>query len=436
MGATTVIVTDRGSPVSGLPVFFHNPDGSVKLETVTSLSGASGLTLEPGSFVTVMQPRNRYGIDQFSTFSGVGVVGGPEVLHLDLTPRGPQAFEVDVTVADDGAGAVPYVVYTTCTGEEPHGVTPGMQTRLSLECASNAQGQVRADFLAVRLDPDTNEPVRAQFLPNVDVVAQKTITFPAGGYTPVDAVTVNYSNFGTHTFVHTYQSINTANGRLFESFEGGHPTLDTHVLARPQTTGTTLFTVSSTYPLPDAADEQLVYRWIPMPGGAPALSVDVLGTALPSYVNERPPSNPPLAPIIGQYDIAGKKLVWKEKVGPLSANFVRVRAKFHRADIPVDQVWSWQVIAARGTAPEVKFPALPTLMPFDFNPAAGDVAAIEELTNIKLPAGLSYDTIRAIGFADVNTFAAPNQSGTMIVQRRFIKECDTDPCPTEPVPVQ
>src|SRR5689334_7553638 len=67
-GSVTVIVTERGVPVAGVPVLFLGADAP--FEAVTSADGSSGRNLSGGS-VTVLLPKQRFGIDRLMTFTDV-----------------------------------------------------------------------------------------------------------------------------------------------------------------------------------------------------------------------------------------------------------------------------------------------------------------------------------------------------------------------------
>ena len=76
------------------------------------------------------------------------------------------------------------------------------------------------------------------------------------------------------------------------------------------------------------------------------------------------------------------------------------------------------------------FPKLPMLSPFDFNPIVGDIATVEELTNVQLPSTMGYDAVRARAFGNLNNLVPPAQ-GEMLVQHRRVKVPE-DKEPPEP----
>jgi hypothetical protein len=398
-GSVTVIVTERGNPVSGLPVFFSSANGATTFSAVTSVSGSCGFDLADG-FVTVHLPRLRYGVDQFTTFSGVKMT---DVLHLDLEPRGNATVDVDVTIAPDPmAPGAPHYLYTSCEAEEPITIAAGEKRTLPLACPSS-----KLDMLVARVDPETNAPVRSQLRTNIDLDVSRDIQLN-GAYSDVAIVNVEYPNLAPRVAVATTQALVSPRGRLYESYGGGQPATDTITIAKPVAAGHTTVLATHAFPIAGDFDEQVIYE---INNTTNPLVVQ-MSTRLPAYAN----TGTAEAPIVGAFDAAAQKLVWSEGAGT-RATFTRARVRFHRDDIPQGTAWTWQIVAARGAESAVQFPKLPALA-FDFNPVATDVATIEELTNVLVPVG--YDEVRTRGFADVNSFDLA--AGSMVVQRRYIPQ--------------
>ena len=82
-------------------------------------------------------------------------------------------------------------------------------------------------------------------------------------------------------------------------------------------------------------------------------------------------------------------VAWTERTGGTAADLVRAQLDVFRDDIPTGRVWHWRLAVARGSTPAVKFPTLPPVAGFDFNPASGDTTVIGELTELRLPGGLN-----------------------------------------------
>lgn len=392
-GATSVIVTDRGQPVPGAQVFFQGSDGATVLSSVTSATGACGFDLASG-FVTVLLHRD--GIAQLSTFAGVRL--GDE-LHLDLSPLGPTAVDVDVAVAPDGTAPGPYELYTSCGGG-PIAVQPGIN-RVTLDACSGAMG-----VLVTRLDPDTSEPITSHF----EMATAGSAISLGAAYAPVDTIAVSYVGLAPGAFASTTQLVLAPQGRLFLSFAS----TDAPMLRRPQTSPALLVMLASNATAPTDYDEQVVYDIAQVPATAAPLAID-MSPHLPGYTNtELDPARPP---IVGAYDAATRRIVWQPRAnGTATPDVVRARARFVRDGT----AWTWRIVAAHG-GPAMQLPTLPVL-PFDLNPAATDLATVDELTSVLLPAGASYDGVRAHGFAGIDTWIAPAAGTRMIVEQRRIPE--------------
>ena len=387
-GNVSVIVSDRGVPVSGVPVFFRSADGMRTFEAVTASDGTSGFDLEDGT-VTVLLPRARYGLDRLYTFAGVE---RDDRLVLELSPLGPRAVEVTVTVAADAAQPGPIVLYTSCDAEEPIGIAPDTPTTLALACSGDT-----VDLLAVRVDPDTLAPLASQAA-RLDLATSTDAVLP-GPYEPVAEVTVAYANAAGIDFAHTLQAIVANGGRLFESGAGGSPA-EPVTVHRPATSNSTLLLASNTYPT-NPGDEQTIYTWGPMPPDPPPpITVD-LSRRLPAYQGA------------ATFDTTTSRLAWEEAEATTdTAVLVRARVRFHR-DVPDGPVWSWNIVAPR-SGTRVQFPPIPALQP-----EPGDVATVEELTNIAL--SVPYHAVRSRGFSDLAR-VLPAPSGSMIVQRLYVPE--------------
>jgi hypothetical protein len=286
-------------------------------------------------------------------------------------------------------------LYTTCDGE-PTGVTPGVN-RITLQGCSGSVG-----MLVARIDADTNLPISTRFdIVNIDA----PITL-GSVYTPVDNITVTYVNTGG-AFVGTSQFTLAAQNRVFAAFAS---TLEP-ALVRPLTgPSTSLLIASSAYPASTAFDEQTIYEYKALPAAGSNLTVD-MAPHLDSYTNG------------GSFEAVSNRIVWSSAGnGTATADVARIRARFYRDDIPVGSAWEWQVIAARTSENGVQLPKLPKLEPFDFNPLASDTTTVEELTNVALPTGTTYDMIRLHGFDDVNHWVTPGSNARMIVERRWTPE--------------
>lgn len=403
-GSVTVIVTERGTPVAGLPVLFLSQT-EPPFSAVTSADGSCGKNLMTGGSVTVLFPKARYGIDRLMTFTDVEM---SDLLHIDLERPEPRAVEVAVT-ASDAAQPGPYVLYTTCGGEEPFGLVAGVNTPVTMYCED-----ATVDLLVLRIDPDTNQPLRSAFVANVGANTETTLTT----FSDVQSLGITYTGFGSYEYVNTTDLLISQHGRLFEAFTGGNPqtqgTTPIPPIARPTNAGMRSVLASTAWPLPSELDQQVVYTPTDISGASTTIS---LGSRLPAYLDQQTVPGQP--PIVGVF--ANDKLAWREGSGTVSSDLVRAKLRFYRDDIPVGVSWSWEIVSKRAPAPELGFPKLTTPMFEAFAPIATDTAVVQELENVKLPDGLTKD-VRQNGFGDVNAFFSSIVGKEMVVQRRWFED--------------
>lgn len=386
-GSVTVIVTERGVPVAGLPVFFRDADtASVSM---TGELGSVGFDLEARGSVTVLQPRSRYGTDQLSTFSEVEP---GDVLHLDLEPLGPPTTEVAITIPA-AAGAAGYQLHTSCGG--PFGAAPGPAQTFALEGCSSGT----VDLLVLAYDADSNL-VASLFSGGRSLTAPITVT---GTYAAPTTNTLAYTNVD-FSFLGVYQAIISSGRRIYEATRG--ETLEAGVTDKSfaieqfGVTGATMLYSATPFPQPEAFDEQVVLDHQP----AGPYSLDLRGALLPPYTS------------LGAFEIAARRLVWTEAAAGSRADLVRAGIRVSRDDI----AWTWRIVAPRQAAPVVAFPELPVLAPRDLNPLAGDIVTVTELTNVDLPVAYAAE-LRANAFADLHRIVERGP-GRMVIQRRYVAE--------------
>jgi hypothetical protein len=398
-GNVTVIVTERGKPVGGVPVLFLSTTEAA-FSAVTSDDGSCGKNLMAGGSVTVLLPKQRFGTDRLMTFTDVEM---GDVLRLDLAPLGPRTTELVVT-ADDAAQPGPYYLYTTCGGEEPFSLTPGTKTTVAIECA-----EPTADLLVVRIDPETLAPLRSAFVANATPGVEQNLTT----FSDIQNLGVMYAGFGAYEHVSTTQLVMSEHGRLFESFTGGNPQMQMTTpippIARPTNAGMRSVLASTAAPLAGEVDQQVIYTPTDITDAAMTIS---MATRLPPLLDQSTTGTG--NPIVGVF--ADNKLVWREGTGTAAADLARARVRFSRDDIPVGYAWTWEIVAKRSTAPEIVFPQLSTPAFERFAPIATDLATVEDLMNVKLPDGFTR-SVRENSFVDVNKFISPDLGKPMVVQR-------------------
>ncbi|MBA3393321.1 MAG: hypothetical protein H0T89_11785 [Deltaproteobacteria bacterium] len=390
-GSVTMLVTERGVPVVGLPVFFRDAD-TARL-SMTGELGSVGLDLDAGGSVTVLQPRSRYGTDQLSTFAEVEA---GDVLHLDLDPLGPPTIEVAIAIPA-ATGAAGYQLHTSCGG--PFGVAPGPAQTFALEGCNSGT----VDLLVLAYDDDSNL-VASLFSGSRSLTAPITV---AGTYTPYVATmdnTLAYTNVD-FSFLGVYQAIVSSGRRVYESTRGDSlepgVTEKTFAIEQPGVTGATMLYSTTPFPHPEAFDEQVVLEHQP----AGPYSLDLRGALLTPYTS------------LGAFEIAARRLVWTEAAGGSRADLVRAGIRVSRRDLPA---WTWQIVAPRVADPVVTFPELPVLASRDLNPQVGDIVTVTELTNVDFPVAYAAE-LRANAFADLHRIIERGP-GRMVIQRRYVVE--------------
>ncbi len=157
-----LIATSTGGPFVGVPVVFHNPDGTVFGTTTSGDSGQASVDgFPPGGAVTVAVPG-----EQTVLITMLDLV--PGTLTVDPTEgafdQGAPAGSVEVTVPAAVAGLNRYTVETTCGG---NAVSPGMSTSIDLfrECLDDS-GRTAVFALA---DNDDDGAIAFAYEPDVFV---------------------------------------------------------------------------------------------------------------------------------------------------------------------------------------------------------------------------------------------------------------------------
>jgi hypothetical protein len=371
-------------------VYFQNADSSLVLAALTDENGTVGATVAPGGFVTAVHPARGSDAMALTTFAGVAP---GDRLHVDLAPIDTRtAVDVGVSVATY-AGAAAYQVHTSC-GEIDLGSAATIASTQLIGCDGVA------DVIVVASD-DSATPLAAFYQPGVAIVDGQTIAL-AGTYRSFAPTPLAYRGVPARvSFLKIYRALATARGRLTDGTTGVMPASGAAnaTLDEPVAAGTTSLTVTDATPGGSGLGEQLIYDWGPTPA-TPGYALDVAAAQLPSYA---------AAP---HYDATAGAVTWAEQPGAIAPDFARVRVRVTRDAIPTYQTWTWRVIAPRGAAATVAYPKLP-VDGFDFNIAANDITAIEDVTNVALPGG--YDAFRARGFDDVAT-AITGSSGRMVVE--------------------
>jgi hypothetical protein len=399
-GAVTLTVRERGEPVVGVPVYFHEADGRTLIETMTDANGTAGAVIGNGGYASFIKRTTTDGVDEITTFAAVGP---GDQLVLELSPKG-RTDTATITVAAAGdPGAVSHLLYTTCGG--PFGLDASAPTQVTLiGCGGSA------DMLLASFD-DLQVLQRTQYQPSVSVETGSQVTFD-GAFTSPAAATFSYDMVpADYTYVSTYQGLMTSNGTVFENTGGADVANASAIVNLVQpVTGATMLTSAHAYPPETEHGEQVIYEWgVPTTSYTLSFGASMLGRYLSTMTE----------PI--RYDVASRKVVWKESAG-LPATYVIAGIRVYRDDLPEGRAWKWRMAMPRQASPDdvrttVAFPALP-IGAFDLNPQGTDVVVVSELTSIRLPDPLGYADVRTHAFDDVRRWIV-DQDGKMVIQRLF-----------------
>ncbi len=113
-GPATVTVLD-GTPVEGVQVVFHNPDGSVHARAVTGADGKATAVVVPGAMATVARSfPGGFFLNSYALITVAGLEPGDDVVASSATPTVVQMGEVTVTLPGAYPGAIGYRLDIGC----------------------------------------------------------------------------------------------------------------------------------------------------------------------------------------------------------------------------------------------------------------------------------------------------------------------------------
>ena len=382
-GTVSLTITSGSTPVEGIDVYFQNADSSLVAKVVTGADGVASATMEPGGFVTAVDPfANLNGIpyNELKTFAGVKpgdqlrLGGGRDSVAVTFT----------VVLPPDPEGlAAEYELNSTC----------GSSNFASPGSAGNPGGVVTftncgamADMLVVTRD-QAGVPIEWFYAPNVAVAADATVDLSSSTYQAITDATFSYQNVpAAFPGLSMQNTLLTSRGQLYGVGSGGELTAGAATLTakRPLVPGTTsaVFTMTATGQA--ALTAHGVYAWAPI---AATVTQDLAGVLLPEYTQ---------APTV---TASTQSLGWTS-TGSTQPDFVIAEVATLREE-PA-QLWGWEIVApSSGTT--LAFPVLPTEIA-RFNFQATDEHFVEELINAKVAGG--YDAVRAglLAIDGIDTF--------------------------------
>ena len=270
----TLTVTIAGTPARDVPVIFQNAQSMVVLATMTDATGKASAVLEPGGFVTALEPQvvaDLGGIplvnDDLTTFSGVKP--GDE-LQLELARGGGSGTDVtfDIVVPED-PNAASYSLYTSCGDVD---ITPIIVVPVLFGSANNPARSVTltgcngmADMAVVTYDASF-VPLQSYYQADVAVADAQLVTL-AGPYQAIASTSMTVSNPAADLgAINVEHRIATARGSIYETFGSLNQgsTSFTGAIATPVTTNTTAVVRLDVFRTgPDPASNQQVIEWGP-----------------------------------------------------------------------------------------------------------------------------------------------------------------------------
>lgn len=364
----TLTATYNGQPVAGVHVYFQNADSSVVLATTTDASGAASAVMQPGGYVTAINPYGAQGQDDLETFAGVKP-GDHLLLQRALVPE--SSITVNVQAPSDGA--LNHTVYSPCNNAGASLSLPAVRS----VAAAVPQGQITlsncgsaTDFLV--LSNDTGIPTAYLYAANVAVADQGTADLTTGTYAPVTTRTLTYSNLPSAQSLSIEDDVLDPLGIIYiagTETPADQPSATVQIPEFPGESDLLQTTFNN-----QTFSQQVLFDWGHL---GSAFSTDVGARALQSFTGSPTFDAATHAGTIPLDTAAGG-------AGDFSLFFMAVTRPAPQHD------WQWTIAAPFGAT--VALPTLPTDV-FDYNVGSGDTAAINGWVNGKVPGG--YDAVRA-----------------------------------------
>jgi len=373
-GPVSLLLMMDGAPRAGIDVFFQDASSGLVATVATGADGIARATMEPGGFVTVVDPffRTKAFGGQASgdvrTFAGVKP---GDQLRIDggFVPK--TGISVNITLPVD-TNANMYDLYTSCSGKYTVSGSGGSgsdpSTGIYMEdCGGFVDVLVQTtDFNAM--------PLGWFYHPNVAVSDGANIvltdTYNLESAMPSN-VTMTFSNVpAPYTGLAFTNVTGSMRGPILELLYATNVTAGagTQVVSRPPVTNA--FSVTATHPTPtNNIGSQFVIDW----GLASTVAFDLSGALLPLYST------------VPEYTAANHSIAWTAGTGA-APDLVITKVYAQRDTMS----WRWRVVAPYAQA--VVLPVLPTALAA-YNILATDSATVDELTTAKVPGG--YDAVRA-----------------------------------------
>lgn len=385
-GPVTLTITLDGQGVAAHDVYFQAANGTLVAKVVTDAAGVASAVMEPGGFVTTVNPfGGKRQAEDVRTFAGVKP-GDHLKLH-DAT--GITGISVTFTAPTDPT-ATSYEVYSSCgymqnLSAGGSGATPTGTIYLD-GCGGTA------DFLIQTLDSG-GLPSKYVYKSGVNVADQGVIDLSTETYaSPVPTVALTWNNVpAAYTDVQFRSVLASTRGRIFDSLQSAQITAGTGTTTIPRPSVTNGLAITTTEPFPTNGVARLaVVDWAP---AASTITVDLANAFLGVYT-----ATPVVSP-------ATRTVTWTSGAG-LAPDFAWATVSASRTDTATTTTtyWDWQIVMPYSST-TFTLPALATGID-QFNLIATDTADVRELITAKVPGG--YDAVRAeiLSSTGPETFAA------------------------------
>jgi hypothetical protein len=385
-GLVTLTVTVAGAPNPNVRVYFQNADSSLVKMAMTDANGVATAVMEPGGFVTAIEPdlvvAPAFGIatQHVATFAGVK----PNDSLVLATPVAP-ALDFSV-VAPLDAGASTYFLWTNCGDQTLSGMGSGSGTSpTAVELTGCADTTVD---MVVESRDGTGAPLHGLF--QTVVVAAGQLTTLTNAYAPLSPTAMTFANVPAGaTSVEVSQTLAATRGRLDAESLSAPVTGTTASGTLQQLTigGATAITTSSPAGVTGAFSTHIVLDWAPY---ATSFDLDFGNLLLGSYTG------------LPTFDVTSHAVSWVEAPGA-SADFSLTSVSAFRSAAP-SQSWEWRIAspthAGSGAGSYVTtYPTLPA--PDDtYNFQTADNPSVFDMVTAKVPGG--YDSVRAKLLASPN----------------------------------
>jgi hypothetical protein len=376
-GAVTLTVAANGTGVEGVKVYFQHADSSLKEMKLTDVSGVATAIMEPGGFVTAVDPfptPTLGGTSFYDLRTFAGVKPGDQ-LKLS-TGRGPLVSVTFTLALPLDVNASQYQIYTSC-GFAGSLTNPGGSGAVPMGPVTLSGCGATADMVIETVDIN-GAPLGAFYHPAVAISEGASVVL-TDSYTPVPDFVVSYSNVAADfTYLDFINALATANGQLIDTFRRVELAAGagTATFKLPAVTGG--LSVHESH-LRSSGGEHFILDW--GPAGA-TQTVDLANLPLPAYQD------------FPTLDVATHAMNWTAGASATQPDFVIMSFGIART-VPTSQIVDWQIVAPY-TGTTLALPVLPSGID-QANPIATDTSNLYEIITAKVPGG--YDAVRGNIFA-------------------------------------